>query len=127
LKTGQFEFQCLSPIEDTHFHGFFNRLPTAADSELPIDVVQVSFYGFRRNEQFSSNFLVAQSLRQQIQYIELAIAQRVDQGLVGRGSGEDRKVELGMRPPARRGYRGLRPGGSVEIEGIWGEGETGIN
>ncbi len=36
---------------------------------------------------------------------------------VGRGSngeGEVWKVEFGMRPPARKGYRGLRPGGKAE-------------
>ena len=36
---------------------------------------------------------------------------------------EDRvlKSEVGMRPPARRGNRGLRPGGKLEIIdfGIW--------
>jgi hypothetical protein len=29
--------------------------------------------------------------------------------------GEVWKVALGMRPPARRGHRGLRPGGKSEL------------
>ena len=28
--------------------------------------------------------------------------------------GVDLNVDVGMRPPARRGYRGLRPGGNAE-------------
>jgi len=63
--------------------GFFNRLPTTADIELPIHVVQVFFYGVRLNEQFSSNFLVAQPPSQQLQNIELPIGQGCDQGLGG--------------------------------------------
>ncbi len=27
--------------------------------------------------------------------------------------------EVGMRPPAHRGHRGLRPGGKVEKIGLW--------
>lgn len=67
--------------------GFFNRLPTTADIELPIHVVQVFFYGVRRDEQFSSNFLVAQPLRQQLQNIELPIGQGINQRLEGRRTG----------------------------------------
>ena len=48
----------LPPREITQHLDFFNRLATAADIELPIDVVQVFLYDVRRNDQLSSNFLV---------------------------------------------------------------------
>ena len=31
------------------------------------------------------------------------------------GIGNGLNSEVGMRPPARRGHRGLRPGGNVEL------------
>ena len=46
--------------------------------------------------------------------------QRTDdrrQGCLNSEWGSDWKVEVGMRPPARRSHRGLRPGGKVEVTG----------
>jgi hypothetical protein len=39
------------------------------------------------------------------------------QGCLNSEWGSDWKVEVGMRPPARRSHRGLRPGGKVEVTG----------
>ena len=69
-------------MEDTKRVGFFNRLQAAGDVELSIDVIQVCFYGFRRNEQFDGNFLVLQVLSQQIQDLEFAIRQGLDLWLI---------------------------------------------
>jgi hypothetical protein len=75
--------------EDTQHLGFFNRMPVAADIELAIDVVQVFFYGFRRNEQLGSDFLVLQPLSQQIKDFVFLTRQGLDQrlrsGVTGRG------------------------------------------
>ena len=60
-------------------------LPAVVDVELAVDVVQVFFYGFRRNKQFDSNLFILQSLRQQIQDIEFAIRERLDNGLGAQG------------------------------------------
>jgi hypothetical protein len=40
--------------ENTQGHGFFNRLPAAADLEFAIDVIQVLFYGLSLKE---NNFM----------------------------------------------------------------------
>ena len=68
-------FTGLTGRVDTQHKAFFNGLLTGADIELTVDVVQVFFYRFRRYEQFGGNFLVAQSLCQQIQDFEFAIGQ----------------------------------------------------
>jgi len=50
----------LSPRENTQGFSLLNRLPALADVELPVDILQVSFDGCCRNQQFVGYLLVAQ-------------------------------------------------------------------
>jgi len=80
---------------------FINGLLTGADIELTVDVVQVFFHRFRRYEQFGGNFLVAQSLCQQIQDFEFAIGQGLNQWLIANGwSAHSLSFECSMFHPA---------------------------
>ena len=73
--------------QDTQCPGFFCRLPSVADIKFPIDIVQLFFYRIRRNEQLAANFLRWQPLDQEVQDLEFALRQRLDQRLGGGGDG----------------------------------------
>ena len=89
LEGSTFIFQkmlAIKGLEDTQGVYFLNRLTALADIEFPVDVLQVSFDGCGWNKHFVSNFLVAQPLGQQLQDVEFAIGQGLNQRLgTGRG------------------------------------------
>lgn len=78
----------LSAHDNTEMVGPVNRLTAVAHTELLIDVSQVTFDGFRGDEQLVGDLLVLQALYQQFQNIELAIGQGFDHGLGGGGWAE---------------------------------------
>jgi hypothetical protein len=73
----------LSLRENIQHLGFFCRLASVADTEFPINILQVFFYCIRRNEQPGGNFSGRQPLHQKVQDLEFAARQGLDQGLGG--------------------------------------------
>lgn len=65
----------LVPLQQTEFPGTRDRLATTADVQFTGNVEDVSLDGLGRHEQSRGDLLVGQSFREQVQYIELAIAQ----------------------------------------------------